>query len=74
MIVDGVVKRNAKARVRREGAVVLESKISGLKRFKEDVREVAEGFECGISIDDYEDIKEGDILEVFELDQVRQTL
>lgn len=74
MIVHGLVKRNAKARVRRAGTVLIDSKVSGLKRFKEDVKEVAEGFECGISIDGYEEIKEGDLLEVYELEQVRQTL
>jgi translation initiation factor IF-2 len=74
MITSGSVKRNAKARVRREGNVILDSRVSGLKRFKEDVKEVTEGFECGISIDDYEDIKEGDLFEVYELEQVRQTL
>jgi translation initiation factor IF-2 len=74
MIVQGSVKRNAKARVRREGAIILDSKVVGLKRFKEDVKELAEGFECGISIEDYEAIKEGDLLEVYELEQIRQTL
>ncbi|MDW8249653.1 MAG: translation initiation factor IF-2 [Myxococcales bacterium] len=74
MVTNGTIKRNAKARVRRDGSVILDSRIAGLKRFKEDVKEVAEGFECGISIENYEDIKEGDILEVYELEQVRQTL
>jgi translation initiation factor IF-2 len=74
MIVQGSVKRNAKARVRREGAIILDSKVVGLKRFKEDVKELAEGFECGISIEGYEAIKEGDLLEIYELEQIRQTL
>ncbi|RYE80150.1 MAG: translation initiation factor IF-2 [Myxococcales bacterium] len=74
MITQGSIKRNAKARVKRDGAVVVETKISGLKRFKDDVREVAEGFECGISVEDYEEIKEGDVIEAYELEQVRQTL
>ena len=74
MVTQGTIKRNAKARVRRDGAVLIDSKVSGLKRFKEDVKEVAEGFECGISVEGYEDIKEGDLLEVYELEQVRQTL
>jgi translation initiation factor IF-2 len=74
MVTNGTIKRNAKARVRRDGAVLIDSRVSGLKRFKEDVKEVAEGFECGISVEGYEDIKEGDLLEVYELEQVRQTL
>jgi translation initiation factor IF-2 len=74
MITEGVVRRSAKVRVRRGDTVVHEGKISGLKRFKDDVKEVAEGFECGISIEGFEDIKENDMLEVFEIEEVRQKL
>jgi translation initiation factor IF-2 len=53
---------------------VWEGKIEGLKRFKEDAREVKEGFECGISLEGQNDIKEGDIIEAFEVEEVKQTL
>jgi translation initiation factor IF-2 len=74
MVTEGVIKRNSKVRIRRGNDVVFEGKLAGLKRFKEDVKEVPEGFECGISIDGFEAIKEGDMLEVFELEEVRQKL
>ncbi|MBN2192859.1 MAG: translation initiation factor IF-2 [Polyangiaceae bacterium] len=74
MVLDGLVRRNAMARVQREGAQVYEGKISSLKRFKEDVREVKDGFECGIGLDGFNDIREGDLVEVFDLEQVKQTL
>ena len=57
----------------REGTVVHEGEIASLKRFKEDVREVAAGFECGILLEDYNDIKEGDQIEVYELREVART-
>ncbi|MFT3768347.1 MAG: translation initiation factor IF-2 [Minicystis sp.] len=66
MVLSGSVKRTADARLIRDSVVVWTGKLSGLRRFKDDVREVAEGFECGISIDGYQDIKEGDIVESFE--------
>ncbi len=74
MIVEGVVRRNAGARLLREGAVVWEGKLDSLKRFKDDAREVKEGFECGIGLEGYNDIKEGDIIEAFEMEEVKQTL
>lgn len=74
MIIDGVVRRNAGARLLRAGAMVYEGKVSGLKRFKEDVREVKEGFECGISLDGWDEIHVGDIVEVFEMQEVKQSL
>ncbi len=74
MVTEGVIKRNSKVRIRRGNDVIFEGKLAGLKRFKEDVKEVPEGFECGISIDGFEAIKEGDVLEVFELEEVRQKL
>ena len=74
MVIAGVVKRGAKVRARREGEVVFEGKITGLKRFKDDVRDVAEGFECGVSIEGFEGVKEGDILEIIEVEEVRQRL
>ncbi len=74
MIIEGLVKRNASVRVLRAGEVVHEGKISSLKRFKEDVKEVKEGFDCGIALDAYSDYAEGDVFEAFELEQVKQTL
>jgi translation initiation factor IF-2 len=73
MVTDGVVRRNASIRVIRDGAVIYTTTISQLKRFKDDVREVAEGFECGILLDGFNDVKEGDVLEVFETREVERT-
>jgi translation initiation factor IF-2 len=73
MVTDGVVRRNASVRVIRDGAVIYTTTISQLKRFKDDVREVAEGFECGILLDGFNDVKEGDVLEVFETREVERT-
>lgn len=68
-VLEGKVERNAKVRIIRDDIVVGESKVSSLKRFKEDVREVAAGFECGIGIERASDIKEGDVLEFIALEQ-----
>jgi translation initiation factor IF-2 len=72
-VTQGIVRRSAQVRVVRDGTIVQESSISQLKRFKDDVREVAEGFECGILLDGYNDVKEGDVLEVYETRQVERT-
>jgi translation initiation factor IF-2 len=69
----GVIRRNAQVRVVREGTVVYETTISGLKRFKDDVREVQEGFECGILLDGFNDVKEGDVLEAYETREIERT-
>jgi translation initiation factor IF-2 len=74
MVTQGIVKRSASARLRRDGAVAWMGKISGLKRFKDDVREVKEGFDCGISLEGFNDVKQGDELEVFEVESIKQTL
>jgi translation initiation factor IF-2 len=73
MVTDGVVRRNASVRVIRDGAVIYTTTISQLKRFKDDVREVAEGFECGILLEGFNDVKEGDVLEIFETREVERT-
>ncbi|MRI83313.1 MAG: translation initiation factor IF-2 [Nitratiruptor sp.] len=65
MVIDGTIERNAKARVIRDGVVIYESAISSLKRFKEDVREVSKGYECGMMIENFNDIKVGDIIEAY---------
>jgi len=62
----GVVQRNANVRIIRDRKIIVETKIESLKRFKEDVKEVREGFECGISLENYKDIKVGDIFEIYE--------
>jgi translation initiation factor IF-2 len=69
-VIQGVIERSAQARLLRDGVVIFEGKIASLKRFKEDVREVKEGFECGIKLDGYDDIKEGDEIECFKLEEV----
>ena len=69
----GLVRRGAGARVVRDGTIVYETTVGQLKRFKDDVREVTEGFECGILLDGFNDVKEGDVLEIFETRQVERT-
>lgn len=64
------MERKASLRLVRDGIVVHEGEIGSLRRFKDDVKEVAQGYECGITIDKYQDLKEGDILEVFLLEQI----
>ncbi|MDX6506797.1 MAG: translation initiation factor, partial [Gaiellaceae bacterium] len=72
-VTNGVVRRNASVRVLRDGTVIYETKISQLKRFKDDVREVEEGFECGILLEGFNDLKEGDVLEIYETREVERT-
>ncbi|MCI6788919.1 MAG: translation initiation factor IF-2 [Mollicutes bacterium] len=66
-VIDGEVKRDALCRVLRDGVIVYEGKIETLKRFKDDAKTVASGFECGIKIENYNDVHEGDIIEAFEM-------
>ena len=70
-VLDGKVQRNAQIRVVRDGIVITEDTISSLRRFKDDVKEVATGFECGIGLDKFNDIKEGDIFEAFIMEEYR---
>jgi translation initiation factor IF-2 len=72
-VTNGIVRRNANVRVVRDGTVVYETRIGQLKRFKDDVREVEEGFECGILLEGFNDLKEGDVLEVFETREIERT-
>jgi translation initiation factor IF-2 len=72
-VTSGVIRRNAQVRVVREGTVIHETTIAGLKRFKDDVREVQGGFECGILLDGFNDVKEGDVLEVYETREIERT-
>jgi len=69
---DGKISRNALIRIVRDGVVIFEDKISSLKRFKDDAREVAQGYECGVGLEKYNDIKEGDILEAFIMEEVER--
>jgi translation initiation factor IF-2 len=72
-VTNGQVRRNASVRVVRDGTVIYETRIAQLKRFKDDVREVEEGFECGILLEGFNDLKEGDVLEVYETREVERT-
>jgi translation initiation factor IF-2 len=73
MVTSGTVRRSAQVRVVREGTVIYETTIASLRRVKDDVREVQEGFECGILLDNFNDVKEGDVLECYETRQVERT-
>src|SRR3954452_22306858 len=73
MVTSGVVRRGASVRIFREGARIHETTVSQLKRFKEDAREVTEGFECGILLDGFNDLREGDVFEVYETREVERT-
>jgi len=73
-VLEGLVRRNAQVRLLRDNVVVHTGEIDSLKRFKDDVREVKAGFECGLSVKNYTDLKEGDQLEVFEVQEVARTL
>ena len=69
-VTDGKIQRNSLVRVVRDGIVIHEGELGSLKRFKDDVKEVASGYECGVSIDKFNDIKEGDIVEVYVMEQI----
>ncbi|MGN1417096.1 MAG: EF-Tu/IF-2/RF-3 family GTPase, partial [Oscillospiraceae bacterium] len=71
-VLTGKVTRNAQIRVVRDGIVIAEDKMSSLKRFKDDVKEVAEGYECGITLEKFNDVKEGDIFEAFIMEEYRE--
>ena len=71
-VLDGKIERNAGVRVIREDIVIHEGKLVSLKRFKDDVKEVAKGYECGMQIENYNDLKEGDIIEVFVMEEVKR--
>jgi translation initiation factor IF-2 len=73
-VLDGLVRRNAKVRLLRDNVVIHDGELDSLKRFKDDVREVKAGFECGLSIKSYNDIQVGDQLEIYEVQEVARTL
>ena len=70
-VLDGKLARNAKIRVVRDGIVVAEDEMSSLKRFKDDAKEVAKGYECGVILEKFADIKEGDIFEAYITEEYR---
>ncbi|HYJ33958.1 MAG TPA: translation initiation factor IF-2 [Candidatus Binatia bacterium] len=74
MVLSGTITRNARARLLRGGEAVYDGKIGSLKRFKDDVREVASGYECGIGLEDRDDIREGDVIEAYVLEEVARKL
>ncbi|MDO5327806.1 MAG: translation initiation factor IF-2, partial [Clostridia bacterium] len=71
-VTDGKVQRNASVRLLRDNVVVFEGKLSSLRRFKDDVREVASGYECGIGLENYNDVKEGDVVECFVMEEIER--
>ncbi|MFO0712305.1 MAG: translation initiation factor IF-2 [Sandaracinus sp.] len=73
-VLDGVLKRNAKVRLVRDSVQVWEGSLASLRRVKDDVREVANGFECGVGLENYNDVHEKDVIECFELEQISATL
>jgi translation initiation factor IF-2 len=73
-ITRGTVTRGARARLVRDGVVVYDGRVGSLRRFKDDVREVAEGFECGIGLENFNDVKEGDLIETYEVREIARTL
>jgi translation initiation factor IF-2 len=73
-VIDGKIQRNTLMRVLRDGVIVYDGKLESLKRFKDDVKEVVSNYECGIGIHDFNDIREGDIIEAFVMEEVKRTL
>jgi translation initiation factor IF-2 len=74
MVIDGLIRRNAKVRVIRDNLVIYDGDLSSLKRFKDDVKEVKSGYECGLSLESYNDLKIKDIVESYEVTEVKRTL
>jgi translation initiation factor IF-2 len=73
-VIQGVVKRAGSARLMRDGNAIWDGKVAALKRFKDDVKDVAEGFECGISLDGFNELKEKDVIECFDIEEIKQKL
>ena len=71
-VTDGKIARNAQIRLLRDNIVIHEGKIDSLKRFKDDAKEVNTGYECGIGIENYNDIKEGDVIECFVMEEIER--
>jgi translation initiation factor IF-2 len=73
-VTNGHIERNANIRLLRDEVVVFDGKIASLRRFKEDVKEVQSGYECGIGLENFQDIKPGDVFEVYQMEEVEATL
>ena len=73
-VTEGVIQRNAMARIIRDGIVIYDGEIGSLKRFKDDAKEVKEGFECGIGISNFNDVKVGDVIETYQVEEIARTL
>jgi translation initiation factor IF-2 len=73
-VIEGKITRDSGVRLIRDGVVVFEGRIDSLKRFKDDVKEVMQGYECGLTLENYQDVHEGDIIEVFTTEQVKREL
>ncbi|MFO7768974.1 MAG: translation initiation factor IF-2, partial [bacterium] len=73
-VTDGLIRRNAQIRLVRDGVVIYDGNVDSLRRFKDDAREVKEGFECGVGLENFNDIKVGDVLEVYEQQEIARTL
>ena len=74
MVTDGLFKRSSRVRLLRDDVVIYDGVLGSLRRFKDDVREVKEGFECGMSIENYGDIRQGDVIEAYEIEEVARSL
>jgi translation initiation factor IF-2 len=73
-VTHGTITRGSLARLVRDGAIVFAGRLGSLRRFKDDVREVGEGFECGIGLEGYQDVHENDVIETYEVREVARTL
>jgi len=73
-VTEGKISRDAGIRLIRDGIVILEGKVDSLKRFKDDVKEVLQGYECGLTLENYQDIREGDTIEAFITEQIKREL
>ena len=71
---EGLFKRGNKVRLLRDDVVIFEGSLKSLRRFKDDVREVQQGYECGMAFENYDDIKEGDVIECFEAEEIARSL
>jgi translation initiation factor IF-2 len=74
MVMDGTITRNTRVRIIRDGVVIYTGELGSLKRFKDDVREVSKGFDCGLNIKNFNDMKVGDVIEGFKEVEVQRTL
>ncbi|MED5574123.1 MAG: EF-Tu/IF-2/RF-3 family GTPase, partial [Pseudomonadota bacterium] len=74
MVTEGLFKRGNKVRLLRDDVVIFEGSLKSLRRFKDDVREVQQGYECGMAFENYDDIKEGDVIECFEAEEIARSL